>query len=83
MALIAGSSAVTAAATSSGFAAGVGKTPMKVPGRPLKVTISSCSSEASSTRATSRSRTTASPSDFSGSAPNASAVCSVDCMVML
>ena len=62
LALIAGSSSTTAAAVSSGFAAGVGKTPMKVPGRPLKVTISSCSSEASSTRATSRSRTTASPS---------------------
>ena len=32
LALIAGSSFTTAAAVSSGFAAGVGKTPMKVPG---------------------------------------------------
>ena len=39
-ALIAGSSATTASAVSSGFAAGVGKTPMKVPDSPLKVTIS-------------------------------------------
>ena len=83
MALIAGSSATTASAVSSGLAAGVGKTPMKVPDSPLKVTISSCSSEASSTRATSRSRTTASPSPRSGSAPKASGVCSVDCMVMM
>ena len=56
--MIAGSSATTAAAVSSGLAAGVGKTPMKVPDAPLKVTIASGSSEASSTRATSRSRTT-------------------------
>ena len=82
-ALIPGSSAITASAVSSGLAAGVGKTPMKVPASPLNVTISCCSSEASSTRATSRRRTSSSPSPRSGSAPNASGVCSVDCMVML
>ncbi len=67
----------------SGLAAGVGNTPMKVPGWPLKVTISSGSSDASSIRATSRSRTTASPSAESGKAPNASGVCSVVCIWML
>ncbi len=78
VALIAGSSAITASAVSSGFAAGVGKTPMKVPGWPLKVTMASWSSEASSIVATSRRRTTASPSALSGSAPKASGVCRVD-----
>ena len=82
MALIAGSSAMTASATSSGFAAGVGKMPMKVPRRPSKVTISSMFSAASSIRATSRSRTTASPSALSGSAPKASGVFSVDSSVI-
>ena len=82
-ALMPGSSATTAAAVSSGLAAGVGMTPMKVPGSPLKVTTSSRSAPASSTSATSRRRTTASPSEVSGSAPNASGVCSVVCMLML
>ena len=81
--MIAGSSSTTAAAVLSGLAAGVGKTPMKVPGWPLKVTISSGSSEASSIFATSRRRTTSSPSPRSGSAPKASGVCSVVCIWML
>ncbi len=75
---IVGSSSTTAAAVSSGFAAGVGKMPMKMPGCPLKLTIVSSLSAASSTRATSRSRTTLPSPETSGSAPNASGVCSVE-----
>lgn len=82
VALIAGSSSITAAAVVSGFAAGVGKIPMKVPGWPLKVTMLSGSAEASSTSATSRRRTTSSPCERIGSAPKASGVCSVDCSLI-
>jgi hypothetical protein len=78
---MAGSSSMTAEAVSSGFAAGVGKMAMKVPGRPLKLTTMSVLSAASSTSATSPSRTTSSPVDFSGRAANASGVCRVERMV--
>ncbi len=79
---IAGSSSNTPPATSSGFAAGVGKTPRKVPGSPLKRTTVSVDAAASSTSATSLRRTTSSPSARIGSWPNASGVCSVDCSVI-
>ena len=55
---IGGSSLVTAAAVVSGLAAGVGKMARKMPGLPLKWTLVSVLSAASSTLATSRSRTT-------------------------
>jgi len=52
---MAGSSASTLAEVSSGLAEGVGNTPMNVPGWPLKFTIISVLSAASSIRAASRS----------------------------
>ncbi len=55
---------------------------MKVPGLALKVTTASSSSWASSIVATSRRRTTWSPSPEIGSWPKASGVCSVVCMLM-
>ncbi len=81
LAWIAGSSSSTAEAVSSGLADGVGKTPTKVPGWPLKVTTMSLLSAASSTSATSRSRTTSSPVALSGNWPNASGFCNVDSIV--
>ena len=73
-----GSSLRTAAAMSMGFAAGVGKTPRKVPAEPLNETMVSVLFAASSTRATSRRRTTSSPEALIGMAPKASGVCKVD-----
>jgi hypothetical protein len=78
LAWIAGSSASTSEAISSGFAPGVGKTPMKVPGSPLKVTTMSVLSAASSISATSRRRTISSPEPEIGRAPKVSGVWSVD-----
>ena len=49
---------VTASATVSGLADGVGVMPMKVPSLPLKLTLVSVLSGPSSTSATSRRRTT-------------------------
>ena len=79
---ISGNSASTAADMSRGLAPGVGKTPMKVPGSPLKFTIVSVDSAASSTRATSPKRTTLAPSARMGRAAKASGVCRVVSMVM-
>ena len=74
---ISGSSARTPAATSSGLADGVWKMPRNTPSSPLKRTRVSFDAAASSTRATSRSRTTSSPFERIGRAPNVSASCSV------
>jgi hypothetical protein len=71
---------VTAAATVSGFADGVGVTPMKVPALPLKLTMVSVLFGPSSTFATSRRRITSSPLVRRGNAPKDSGVWSVVCI---
>jgi hypothetical protein len=71
---------VTASATVSGLAAGVGTMPMKVPCWPLKLTLVSTLSGPSSTSATSRRRTTWSPLERIGRVPKVSGVWNVVCI---
>ena len=72
-------SSITAAAVSSGLAAGVGKMPMKVPGLPLKLTIGVVAfGRKFDPRHVAQSHDIAVARRRSGSAPNASGVCSVE-----
>jgi hypothetical protein len=67
---------------SSAFAPGEANTARNVPSSPLKVTLTSLLSAPSDTFATSRSRTSSSPSVRTGSAPKDSGVCSVVSVAM-